>query len=274
MGPRLRNDEFPAITQRNKPKHHHTSQCPSEKMTSTHVLPSSSPEPSENGNSCGGTKLDNMMDLVKRFGNWHIRQDITYLDNGAFGACPTVVVEEQGRIRQKIEENPHDFFERGYVSAWDASRQNLADFLHAEPADLVFVPGATHGLNIVIQSLHFEPDDEILTTNHAYSSVILALNYIAQRDNARLVTVDIALHLVSPNDVLQRILAWVTSRTRFALIDHVPSRSGLVFPIKDIVRQLASHDVDTLVDGAHAAGMIELDITDINAAYYVANCHK
>ncbi len=274
MGPRLRNDEFPAITQRNKPKHHHTSQCPSEKMTSIHVLLSSSPEPSENGNSCGGTKRDNMMDLVKRFGNWHIRQDITYLDNGAFGACPTVVVEEQGRIRQKIEENPHDFFERGYVSAWDASRQNLADFLHAEPADLVFVPGATHGLNIVIQSLHFEPDDEILTTNHAYSSVILALNYVAQRDNARLVTVDIPLHLVSPNDVLQRILACVTSKTRFALIDHVPSRSGLVFPIKDIVRQLASHDVDTLVDGAHAAGMIDLDITDINAAYYVANCHK
>ena len=243
-------------------------------MALIHVLPSNLPDPSKIGNSCGGSKPDNTMDVVKRFGNWHIRQDIHYLDNGAFGACPTVVVEEQRHIRQLIEENPHDFFERKYVPAWEASRQILAAFLHVEPADLVFVPGATHGLNIVIQSLHFEPDDEILITSHTYSSVVLALNYVAQRDNARLVTVDIPLHLKSPSDILQRILACVTSQTRFAVVDHIPSRSGLVFPIKDIVRQLASHNIDTLVDGAHAAGMINLDITSINAAYYVANCHK
>lgn len=219
-------------------------------------------------------KQDDTMNLVKTFGNWHIRQDILYLDNGAFGACPTVVVEEQGRIRRTIEENPHDFFERSYVSAWEASRQTLAGFLHVEPADLVLVPGATHGLNIVIQSVHFEPDDEILITNHTYSSILLALNYVAQRDNARLVIVDIPLHVVSPNDIVQRLLARVTSQTRFAVVDHVPSRSGLVFPIKDIVRQLAAHEIDTLVDGAHAAGMVDLDISDINAAYYVGNCHK
>lgn len=213
------------------------------------------------------------MDLVRTFGNWHIRQDILYLDHGAFGGYPTVVVEKQKNIRQDLEENPHEFFERKYVSAWEASRQSLAGFLHVEAADLVFVPGATHGCNIVIQSLQFQPDDEILTTNHAYSSIVLALNYVAQRDNARLVIVDIPLH-TSPKDVQQRILACVTPQTRFAVLDHVPSRSGLVFPIKEIVDQLASHNIDTLVDGAHAAGMIDLNVADINAAYYVANCHK
>ena len=238
------------------------------------ALPSLSLDSPENGNSCRGVKQSKTMDLVKSFGDWHIRKDILYFDHGAFGGCPKMVVEEQTQIRQNIEENPHDFYERKYVSAWEASRQALAGFLHAEPADLVFVPGATHGCNIVIQSLHFESGDEILTTNHAYSSIILALNYVAQRDNARLVTVDVPLHLVSPNDVLQRILACVTSCTQFAVIDHVPSRSGLVFPIKDIVSQLAFHGIDTLVDGAHAAGMLNLNITDINAAYYVANCHK
>ncbi|KAK4148631.1 putative isopenicillin N epimerase [Chaetomidium leptoderma] len=212
--------------------------------------------------------------LVESFGKWRLRQDVLYLDNGAFGACPAEVMESQEVIRQKIEENPHDFFERNYVPAWEASRNALARFLRVEPANLVIVPGATHGLNIVIQSLRLKAGDEILTTNHAYSSVILALDCVTERDGARLVTVDIPLHVTGPGDVLGRILARVTPKTRFAVVDHIPSRSGLVFPIKEIVRQLAALDIDTLVDGAHAAGMLDLDVTDINAAYYVANCHK
>ncbi|KAK8029083.1 pyridoxal phosphate-dependent transferase [Apiospora marii] len=199
-----------------------------------------------------------------------------YLDNGAFGACPKVVFEKQKEIRQAIEENPHDFFERNYVSGLEASRRALAGFVHVEPADLVLVPGATHGMNIVIQSMRFQPGDEILTTNHNYSSVHLALTYVAERDGARVVVADIPLPVAGPDEVLDRILARVTPRTRFAVIDHVPSRTGFVFPIRAIVRRLAArHGVDTLVDGAHAVGMLaDLDIAAIGAAYYVANCHK
>ncbi|KAK7427602.1 hypothetical protein QQZ08_005877 [Neonectria magnoliae] len=212
--------------------------------------------------------------LVESFGDWQIRNDILYLDNGAFGACPTAVTEKQKEIRQWIEENPHEFFERSYITSLEASRLALANFLHAHPSDLVFLPGATHGLNVVIQSLSFNHGDEILTTNHAYSSVRMALEHVARRDGARLVVVDLPLQVTGSEDVLQRILAGTTRRTRFAVIDHIPSRSGLILPAKDIVRELEALGIDTLVDGAHAPGMIPLDLEDINAAYYVANCHK
>lgn len=129
-------------------------------------------------------------------------------------------------------------------------------------------------MNVVIQSLSFEAGDEIVTTNHVYSSVRLVLDDMARRYGAKIIVVNIPLEISGPDAVLQRVLASVTPRTRFAVIDHVPSRSGLIFPIKEIVSELASVGIDTLVDGAHAPGMIPLDITDINAAYYVANCHK
>ncbi|KAH8158008.1 hypothetical protein CIB48_g10234 [Xylaria polymorpha] len=218
--------------------------------------------------------LDATTAMVESFGDWQIRSDIIYLDNGAFGACPTMVVEKQQHIRRWIEENPHEFFERNYISSWDASRKALASFLHASASDLVFTPGATHGMNVVIQSLSFESGDEIITTNHAYSSVRLVLDHVANKYGARVVVIDIPLEVPGPDALLQRVLASVTPRTRFAVIDHVPSRSGLIFPIKEIVSELASLNIDTLVDGAHAPGMIPLDVTDINAAYYVANCHK
>ncbi|KAI0099801.1 pyridoxal phosphate-dependent transferase [Nemania sp. FL0031] len=244
-------------------------------MNSAGISPSSRPkaiegcDPNQHGPITGSTTV-----MVESFGEWQIRSDIVYLDNGAFGACPTLVVEKQQQIRRWIEENPHEFFERNYISSWEASRKTLAGFLHADAADLVFTPGATHGMNVVIQSLSFESGDEIITTNHAYSSVRLVLDHVAKQYGAHIVVIDVPLEVPGPDALLQLILASVTPRTRFAVIDHVPSRSGLIFPIKEIVSELETLSIDTLVDGAHAPGMIPLDLADINAAYYVANCHK
>ncbi|KAK7409609.1 hypothetical protein QQX98_008204 [Neonectria punicea] len=204
--------------------------------------------------------------MANRYGDWQIQPDILYLDNGAFGACPIPVSEKQRQIQQRIEENPHAFFERSYISAWQTSREALAGFLNADPAGLVLLQGATYGMNAVIQSLDLNRDGEILTTNHAYSSVCLTLEHVAKRNNARVVIADIPISVATPDDILQAVLNRVTPRTRFAVIDHIPSRSGLVFPIKRIVSALDSLNIDTLVDGAHAPGMISVDLKDINAA--------
>jgi len=76
------------------------------------------------------------------------------------------------------------------------------------------------------------------------------------------------------NEAKAAILDRVTDRTRLALLDHVTSQTALILPIAELVAELEARGVDTLVDGAHAPGMLDLDIEAIGAAYYTGNCHK
>jgi len=73
---------------------------------------------------------------------------------------------------------------------------------------------------------------------------------------------------------VEALLEAATPDTRLALVDHVTSPTGLVLPIADIVKELQARDIDVLVDGAHAPGMVPLDLRSLGAACYTGNCHK
>jgi isopenicillin-N epimerase len=172
-----------------------------------------------------------------------------------------------------MEENPMKFF-RELGPRLQEARAHLATFLGAAPEDLVFVPNATHGVNTVLQSLALKPGDELLTTDHAYNACRNALTFHAQRSGARVVTAPVPFPLTNAEAIVTAVLQAVTPRTRLALLDHVTSPTGLVFPIARLVAELGKQGIDTLVDGAHAPGMVPLNLESLGAAYYTGNLHK
>jgi len=205
---------------------------------------------------------------------WAINPNVMYLDHGAFGGCPITVMETQEEIRRAIEADPHDFFERRYPAAIEGAKSALAKFVNADVRGIVLVTGTTQAVNIIVQSQKFATGDEILTTSHMYSSVKILLDSVATRDGAKVVVAEVPFPVRTKGEIFQSIMACVTERTKFALIDHVPSRTAIIFPVEELVAALAARGIDTLVDGAHVPGMLPLNISKINAPYYVGNCHK
>ena len=205
---------------------------------------------------------------------WCLDPSVTYLNHGSFGACPSAVLAAQTALRLEMEREPVDFLVAKLPARLDAAREALAIFLGADPADLVFVPNATAAVNAVLRSLSLGPGDELLLTNHTYAACRKSADFVAERTGARVVVATLPFPCRDEEEIIAAVLQCVSPRTRLALLDHVTSPTALILPAARLVGGLRARGIDTLVDGAHAPGMIPLGLSDLGAAYYTGNAHK
>ena len=205
---------------------------------------------------------------------WSLDPSVIFLNHGSFGACPRAVLEYQRTLLDRMERQPVQFLFRDLEPLLDESRAALAQFVGANPDDLVFVTNATEGINTVLHAIEFRAGDELLVTDHEYNACRNALDFIAHRSGARVVIAKIPFPISSSQEAVNAVLSAATERTRLALVDHVTSSTALVLPIAEMVAALKSRGIQTLIDGAHAPGMVPLDLRQIGADYYAGNCHK
>jgi isopenicillin-N epimerase len=205
---------------------------------------------------------------------WRFAPGLTYLTHGTFGATPVPILERQRQLIDELEADLVEVLYREFEPRRDVARSEVARFVGADPEGVVVVPNVTTAVSTVIRSLRLRPGDEVLTDDHEYNAVLSAIRLATDDARARIVIAPIPLPIRHPEEVVEALLARVTPHTRLAVVSHVTSPTGLVFPIETIVRELDRLGVDTLVDAAHAAGQVAVDVEALGAAYWATNGHK
>ncbi|GAA3805144.1 aminotransferase class V-fold PLP-dependent enzyme [Sphaerisporangium flaviroseum] len=201
---------------------------------------------------------------------------VAHLNHGSFGAVPNQVGERQEELRREVERNPDVFFAT-VLDRIAKARNEVAAFLGGEPEGMAFVANVTEGVAIALNSVPLAPGDQILITDHTYGAVEIAARRSAERAGAEVVRVTLpgqADGEWSGEEVAEVFLGAVTPRTKVAVFDHITSPTARLLPVGRLVDGFRALGVVTIVDGAHAPGMLDLDLSELGADFWTGNLHK
>lgn len=205
---------------------------------------------------------------------WPLDPDAVFLNNGSFGATPKAVLTAQSRWRHRLEHQPVRFMTETLEEALAKARGAVAAFLHADPEGLAFVANATEAVNSVLRSLRLGPSDLVVVTDQAYPGVNNAVKHAVSQSGARLKRIRLPVPLESTDQACDIIRAELPERATLAVFDHVVSGTGAVLPVDRISSECRSRGIPVLIDGAHAPGMLPLNLGTLKVDWYAANLHK
>ena len=205
--------------------------------------------------------------------HWTLDPAVTFLNHGSFGACPRAVQATQQSFRDQMEREPVAFFLEAYPQALGAAKDRLGAFLGCSADTLVFIRNTTEGVNSILGSMPWAAGDEIVVTNLTYPACLKAVGAQSDRFELRIHVVDIDPDW-EDDTIVAAMESALTSRTRLVLFDHITSATGLVLPAQRVVDLCKDRDVRCAIDGAHAPGMLPLEIEKMAPDFYVGNLHK
>ncbi|PJF30040.1 MAG: aminotransferase, partial [Phototrophicales bacterium] len=203
-----------------------------------------------------------------------LASNVIFLNHGSFGACPKPVFDTYQGWQRELEAQPVEFLGRRADKLLDEAREVLAEYLICHPDDVVYVPNATHGMNMIARSIPLKAGDEILATDHEYGAVDLLWQFISEKTGATYIRHPMPLPMTTPQAFIDQFWSAVTPRTKVISISHLTSPTALIFPIAEIIKRAREAGVYTVIDGAHAPGQLSLNLTELDPDFYTGNCHK
>jgi len=205
---------------------------------------------------------------------FHLDPTIHFLNHGSYGAAPKPVFEAYQNWQLRLERQPVLFLGRELDGLLKESRQALGDYLNASAADLVYIPNATHGINITARSVDLKSDDEILTTDHEYGACDYTWNFICGKTGAKYIHQSIPLPVNTEDEIVEQFWSGVTPQTKVIYLSYITSPTALRFPVEKICQRARSVGILSIVDAAHAPGQIPVDLQTLGADVVFGNCHK
>jgi isopenicillin-N epimerase len=199
---------------------------------------------------------------------------VVFLNHGSFGACPKPVFAAYQGWQRRLEEQPVLFLGREFADLQLSARQKLGAFLGAEADDLVYIPNATYGVNIIAHSLAILPGDEILTTDHEYGACDNTWEFICRKTGGSYIHQPISLPIESAEAFIEQLWQGVTRKTKLIFLSQISSPTAQCLPVEAICRRARQAGILTFIDAAHAPGQIPVDMQATGADFYTGNAHK
>lgn len=196
-----------------------------------------------------------------------IPTDVVYLNHARQSPCPRSVLAAM-HARQELESHAGWVEDDGFVL--DA-RTAVADLIRASADEVAITQSATHAFNLIVNGLDWHAGDNVVVTDLAYRSMMVALLRVCH-------TRAIDLRVVSSHDLLldpddfRRVL---DARTRLVLVPMIPTFCGVAQPVAaigDVVRAVS--DAHIVMNATQALGQVAIDVRALHCDFLFATSRK
>jgi selenocysteine lyase/cysteine desulfurase len=222
-----------------------------------------------------GTFMDEWYWLKVRM-QFVLKPDLVYLNTGTEGSMPRIALKKMQDYFKQFASSPYESIiapDQPLGSGLDMECSALAEFLGADKDEIVITSNTTEGLGTVANGLDLQEGDEVLSTTQfaPYSACWYVLR---DRKKIALTEVELPIKPQTKQEIIDLFEQAITPQTKVMSFCHINYTNGLRMPVKDLCALAQQHGIITLIDGAHAPGMIDLNLHDLGCDFYAGSLHK
>lgn len=196
-----------------------------------------------------------------------------YLNTGSWGSLPRSAFDAFVKGLEALEGNPT----RNRAILLDklqSAREALGQFINAPAPDLSLIPNVTVAINMAVHGLTWKPGDEILASDQEYGAIDNCLDHAEKLWGVHVNRAQVPIPAQEPEEIVDAFRQQLTPKTRLIVCSHIATRTGVITPISKLADLAHEHGALIAIDGAHAPGMIPLDLEGSRVDFYGGNCHK
>lgn len=215
---------------------------------------------------------------------FNLTPDRIHMTQMFLASHPTPVRESIEKHRKNFDDNPFEYWENNWIEAEKIVCQAAANYIHADPSEIVLTDSTTMGLAILYSGLKLKPGDEILTTTHDHYSTEKSLEFATAKNGATLKRISLYTDpsTITADELTDTLLNAITPSTRIISVTWVHSVTGMKLPIRQMAdgiklineKRNASNHIYFCVDGVHGFGVEDITMEDLGCDFFVAGTHK
>jgi selenocysteine lyase/cysteine desulfurase len=189
---------------------------------------------------------------------------------------PRIVLKKLQEYFKQFASSPYEAIitpDQPLGSGLDMERSALADFLGADKDEIVITANTTEGFGMIANGLELQEGDEILSTTQ-FSPYNAAWYVLRDRKKITLTEVELPIKPQTKQEIIDLFAQAITPQTKVMSFCHINYTNGLRMPATELCALAQQHGIVTLIDGAHAPGMIDFNLHDLGCVFYAGSLHK
>jgi selenocysteine lyase/cysteine desulfurase len=207
---------------------------------------------------------------------YDITADVIQLENGNWGSMSLPVLAAYEQYQRKVNRQNSYYARREYLADHEKARARIATAHGVSVDEIALTRNATEALQALIGSYNrLRAGDAVLFADLDYDAMQMNMQWLAGRRGVKVVKIDLP-EPATHQGVIDAYAAALKAhpQVRMMLLTHVSHRTGLLMPVNEIARLARRHNVDVILDSAHAWGQVDFRLPALGVDFVGLNAHK